>query len=313
MVFQTTGLIQAHIYDTQCLSVVLKPLVKWAGGKRQLLPSILKMLPESFETYIEPFAGGCALLVGIYNLGKLKHAVISDLNEELINLYAVVKNDPEALIAEIDGMSFTNDSNSYYLCRDRFNALLGQASFSRERAALFLYLNRHGYNGLWRVNGSGKFNVPFGRYSHPLMPAPDHIREFSAMLSSVDIYSGDFTRTCRIASGGDLVYLDPPYFPVSITSNFTGYSRGGFSMDQQSRLRTECEDMDRRGVKFIFNNSCAPEISKLYDKFFRYRVPSTRMINRNSDGRMGHYDLLGSNFAVAGTDSMMVDNSPYPN
>ena len=151
------------------------------------MPAILPMVPGTFENYIEPFAGGCALLVELYNLGRIRHAIISDLNGELINLYTVVRNSPGKLISEIAALPFGNSSISYYSARERFNGILGLRDSMIERAALFLYLNRHGYNGLWRVNSSGKFNVPFGRYRNPAMPDPDHITAFSRMLFAVSV------------------------------------------------------------------------------------------------------------------------------
>ena len=279
---------------------MLRPILKWAGGKRQLMPAILPMIPSTFENYIEPFAGGCALLVELYNLGRIRHAIISDLNGELINLYTVVRNSPGRLIDEIAALPFGNSSISYYSARERFNDILGLGDSMIERATLFLYLNRHGYNGLWRVNASGKFNVPFGRYRNPAMPDQERIMAFSRMLSLVDIYNCDFADTCSKASAGDLVYLDPPYFPLSSTSNFTAYSSGGFPYTEQKRLRDECVEIGKRGARIIFNNSWSPEISSLYSEFYSVKIPASRIINSNPEGRSGHFDLLGSNFTLPG-------------
>ena len=267
------------------------------------MPAILPMVPGTFENYIEPFAGGCALLVELYNLGRIRHAIISDLNGELINLYTVVRNSPGKLISEIAALPFGNSSISYYSARERFNGILGLRDSMIERAALFLYHNRHGYNGLWRVNSSGRFNVPFGRYRNPAMPDPDHITAFSRMLSLVDIYNCDFAGTCSKASAGDLVYLDPPYYPISSTSSFTAYSSGGFPFSEQKRLRDECVEIGKRGAMIIFNNSWSPEISSLYSEFYSVKIPASRIINRNPEGRSGHFDLLGSNFTLPGYGS----------
>ncbi|MHB1708595.1 MAG: DNA adenine methylase [Thermoplasmataceae archaeon] len=277
-------------------STPLRPILKWAGGKRQLIPAILPMIPSTFENYIEPFAGGCALLVELYNLGRIRHAIISDLNGELTNLYKIVRNDPRRLLDEIAALPFGNSSISYYSARERFNDILGTSDSMIERAALFLYLNRHGYNGLWRVNASGRFNVPFGRYRNPAMPDPEHIMAFSRMLALTDIYNCDFAETCGKASAGDLVYLDPPYFPLSGTSNFTAYSSGGFPFSEQERLRDECVKIGKRDAMIIFNNSWSPEISSLYREFYSVKIPASRMINSNPERRSGHFDLLGSNF-----------------
>lgn len=275
---------------------MLKPLVKWAGGKRQLLRSIVPMLPETFERYIEPFAGGCALLVELYNRGMLKQGIISDVNGELVNLYRVVKGDPADLIEYIKAENFSNDKKSYYDYRAKFNSIRGGGDHRTERAGIFLYLNRLGYNGLWRVNSSGDFNVPFGRYVNPSMPEEKQIFEFSSMLSRVEIYNLDFSSVCGMARKDDLVYLDPPYLPVSKSSSFTSYSRNGFPLSEQERLYGVCETLNLRGVKFIFNNSYTETIAEMYSKFNRKRVRSSRMINRNADSRKGHFDLIGSNF-----------------
>lgn len=281
----------------------IRPILKWAGGKRQLIPAIMPMIPSNFENYIEPFAGGCALLVELYNHGRIRHAIISDINGELINLYKVIKDSPEKLIDEIAGLPFGNSSISYYSARERYNGILGLGDSMIERAALFLYFNRHGYNGLWRVNASGKFNVPFGRYRNPAMPDPDHIIAFSGMLSIVDIYNCDFAETCSKASNGDLVYLDPPYFPINSTSSFTAYSSGGFPFSEQTRLRDECVEIGKKGARIIFNNSWSPEISSLYSGFYTVKIPTSRIINSNARKRSGYFDLLGSNFTPSGNES----------
>jgi DNA adenine methylase len=292
------------IYEKRVHKTMLKPLLKWAGGKRQLMPSILPMIPASFGNYLEPFAGGCALLVELYNMGMITHAIISDINDELINLYGAVKTSPKEIIDEIECLPYCNDSRSYYSARERFNLILGNKDSAIERAALFVYLNRHAYNGLWRVNSAGRFNVPFGRYRNPMMPSPEHVMEFSRMLARVDIYNADFAQTCSMASAGDLVYVDPPYYPLSSTSSFTAYSRSGFPYSEQKRLRDQCEEMGKRDVRIIFNNSWSPEISSLYGNFFCAKIATSRMINRNSSGRNGHFDLLGSNFALPGFEKM---------
>jgi len=220
---------------------MLKPLVKWAGGKRQLLPELTKRLPEKWKTYYEPFVGGGALLIELYKKKMLKSAVISDLNEELINLYCVVKNRPYELIEMLSNADFKNEKETYLKLRERFNEIIGNPEYSIERAALLLYLNKHCYNGLWRVNKAGKFNVPFGRYKNPSMPSRKHILEFSSMLKSVEILNLDFEKAVSFASEGDFVYFDPPYQPVSETAYFTDYTSTGFDYSEQKRLAKVCD------------------------------------------------------------------------
>ncbi|HEX3001734.1 MAG TPA: Dam family site-specific DNA-(adenine-N6)-methyltransferase, partial [Methanoregula sp.] len=201
--------------------VKCSPFIKWAGGKRQLLAELDRRLPPSWDTYYEPFIGGGALLVHLENKGVLSRGVISDLNAELINLYRVVQDTPGALITALANEEFRNDEISYKKMKERFNLSIGDPSLAIERAALLIYLNKHGFNGLWRVNRNGKFNVPFGSHKKRSIPTDSSILKFSAMLEKVRIVNKDFATAVRTAKKGDFIYFDPPYQPLSKTASFT--------------------------------------------------------------------------------------------
>lgn len=278
----------------------MKPLVKWAGGKRQLMQTILNhVLPVKFDVYYEPFAGGLALLVELYNREKLGKAVISDVNTELINLYRVVKKSPHYLSEAIERWNFENKETSYYRYREKYNELIGHPGNEIDRAALFLYFNRHAYNGLWRVNKSGKFNVPFGKYENPSFPEDGHILEFSRLLQNVELKEMSFEKALKHSREGDFVYLDPPYFPVSETARFTDYTKEGFGSSDQERLYNVCKSLDYRGVTFLLSNSFTEEVSRLYSEFQSYKIEVRRSINSNAKLRTGHYEFLISNLECA--------------
>ena len=227
------------------------PLVKWAGGKRQLLDQLSASLPEHWDTYFEPFVGGGALLVNLQNSGRISRAVISDLNAELINLYRVVKNHPHRLIQELSHDRLRNDEDSFRQLKEEFNGLAGSRNDPARRAALFIYLNKHGYNGLWRVNRKGKFNVPFGRHTRKSLPTASSVLKFHAMMGNVTVLNTDFERTVRSAKKGDFVYFDPPYHPLSKTAGFTGYNPDGFRFRDQERLARVFGKLTDSGVQLM--------------------------------------------------------------
>ncbi len=276
----------------------LRPLVKWAGGKRQLLPELMSRTPPHWNVYYEPFVGGGALLVELYNRGVLGKATISDLNEELINLYTVVRDKPDELIEALKNDEFKNDRSTYLKLRKRFNEIMGKPEYRVERAALFIYLNRHGYNGLWRVNSKGEFNVPFGRYKNPSMPSPQLIFEFSRMLRNVEVLNVDFEEVVSKASKGDFVYFDPPYQPVSETANFTDYTSDGFDYSEQKRLAKVCRELTDRGVYVMVSNSYTQEVLDLYEGFYVHTVKANRFINSKADRRKGISEVIITNYEV---------------
>lgn len=273
----------------------MKPLIKWAGGKRQILPQLVSLMPERWNRYYEPFAGGLALLVELHNMGRLGSAVISETNPELYNLYRTVRDEPVVLSETIERMDFRNEGTFYYNMRDRFNTLIGLEGNEMERAAIFLYLNRHGFNGLWRVNRKGKFNVPFGSYLNPQLPEMEEILNFSTLLKRVEILNEDFQVAVEDAREGDFVYFDPPYVPVSRTSSFTDYTAEGFEISDQERLFETCQNLNRKGISFLMSNSSSEKISELFGGYNIIKVEARRSINSNSSKRNGHTEFIVSN------------------
>lgn len=276
--------------------VKCSPFIKWAGGKRQLLAELDRRLPGEWGTYFEPFVGGGALLVHLENRGRLSRGVISDLNGELINLYRVVQDTPGTLIAALENESFRNDEESYRLLKERFNTLIGSRTASVERAALLIYLNKHGFNGLWRVNRKGKFNVPFGSYKKRSIPSETSILKFSAMLEKVTVHNRDFEAAVRTAKKGDFIYFDPPYQPLSKTASFTDYNSRGFPFSEQERLARVVRRLSKKGVSIMLSNSKVPEIEDLYADYVIGTVDAKRFINCNGERRKGVQEIIVTNY-----------------
>lgn len=274
----------------------VKPLVKWAGGKRQLLPHIHAALPAGTpRRYYEPFIGGGAVL---FSLAPAS-ARVNDLNSELINLYEVVREGVDELIGLVS--TYPNDAGFFYQLRavdrdaERFAALS-----ATERAARTLYLNKTCYNGLYRVNSAGQFNAPFGRYKNPTICDADTLRGVHQYFRDNDVTftQGDFAAAVAGAGEGDFVYFDPPYDPVNVTSSFTGYQKGGFDRAEQERLKAVCDDLDARGVKFLLSNSATEFIRDLYADFSIDTVAATRAINSVGSRRGKVDEVLVRNYEV---------------
>ncbi|MER0079264.1 DNA adenine methylase [Corynebacterium sp. KPL2830] len=274
----------------------VKPLVKWAGGKRQLLPHIHAALPAGApRRYYEPFIGGGAVLFSL----TPSSARVNDLNSELINLYEVVREGVDELINLVS--TYPNDADFFYQLRavdrdaERFAALS-----ATERAARTLYLNKTCYNGLYRVNSAGQFNAPFGRYKNPTICDAETLRGVHQYFRDNDVTftQGDFAAAVAGASEGDFVYFDPPYDPVNVTSSFTGYQKGGFDRAEQERLKAVCDDLDARGVKFLLSNSATEFIRDLYADFSIDTVAATRAINSVGSRRGKVDEVLVRNYEV---------------
>lgn len=274
----------------------LKPFTKWVGGKRQLLPELLELLPSSFGGYYEPFIGGGALF---FELAPEK-AVINDNNKELVLAYQVIKDDVESLIDELKKHR-DNNSKEYYLdlrSADRDGRIYQMTDV--ERAGRILYMLRVNFNGLYRVNSKNQFNVPYGKYKNPKIVDEDNLRNISEYLNDNDIaiLNGDFETATQNAKQGDLVYFDPPYVPLSPTESFTGYTADGFGYEEQVRLRDLFVDLTKRGVYVIVSNSSAELVYELYKPFAKtiFEVGATRMINSNAKKRGKVNELLIANF-----------------
>ena len=260
--------------------------MKWVGGKRQLLTQIKENMPQVYNHYFEPFVGGGAVVFGLCPDG----AVINDFNPELTNLYSVVKNNPAGLIAELKSGRYLNEENTYYNIR----AWLPESS--EEQAARTLYLNHTCFNGLYRVNKSGGFNVPYGKYKNPTIFDESLIMEMSRYLQGVTIMQGDYMAVLDMAQPGDFVYLDPPYAPLTPTSSFTSYIAGGWDDAEQQRLKAACDELTKRGVQFMQSNSSAELIKTLYHDYNLIEVDARRSVAAKTDGRQPVKEVLIKNY-----------------
>jgi len=276
-------------------NIFVKPFVKWAGGKRQLLPVIKKNMPSKIKTYYEPFVGGGALFLDL----QRKKVVINDFNEELINAYKIVKDDVLELISLLNDHQKNNSKEYYYQIRewDRNGEL--QKRSSVERAARFIYLNKTGFNGLFRVNSQGQINVPYGRYKNPAIVNKEVLMAVSKYLSKADvtILNGDYYESIRNASKGDFIYFDPPYAPQSDDKqSFVGYTLNGFNSDEQIRLKNTLDELTEKSVKVMISNSNVPLINSLYEAYNIKVVEANRNINSNKAGRGTVEEVLIMNY-----------------
>ena len=270
------------------------PVVKWAGGKGQLLFKLEKYLPQHYCTYFEPFLGGGAVLFHL----QPQRGVVNDLNHELINLYQVIRDSVDELIEDLK--KHKNQAYYFYQLREldrdprAFSALT-----PTKRASRTLYLNKTCYNGLYRVNSKGFFNTPFGKYQNPNIVPEPRLRAMSEYFQRAELtfLSCDFQQALSTAGEGDFVYLDPPYDPVSTTSNFTSYGKDGFGRPQQQRLKEVCDLLARRGAKFLLSNSATDFILDLYADYRIETVEAMRNINSKGEGRGPVAEVLVRNFS----------------
>ncbi len=270
------------------------PVLKWVGGKRQLLHAIAPLIPRDVSFYCEPFVGGGAVLFHV----QPKSAWINDINEDLIRVYRVIQEDVEGLIRELS--QYENTPECFYAVRDWDR---DRDAYARrpevQKAARILYLNKTCYNGLYRVNNAGEFNSPFGHYRNPNIVNGAVLRSVSAYFRRAEIRmtSLNFEEVLPQIPGGAFVYLDPPYDPVSETSNFTGYARGGFSREQQIRLRQCCDDLHRRGIRFLLSNSATDFIREQYAAYPITTVQAKRAVNSDPSRRGDVEEVLVRNYA----------------
>jgi DNA adenine methylase len=261
---------------------LVAPVLKWVGGKRQLLDTLMPLRPDKFTTYCEPFVGGGALLFDL----QPNTAYVNDINNELIRVYEIIKGDVEALITALQG--FKNEADYFYAVRNWDRDKGNYSSLSDiEKAARILYLNKTCYNGLFRVNNAGEFNSPFGNYRNPNIVNAPTLRAVSSYLNTAAVHltSLDYAEVLQALPKGTFVYLDPPYDPVSDTAGFTGYARGGFSRDEQIRLRECCDELNRRGLKFMLSNSATDFIKEQYAAYNITIVQAKRAINSDATKR----------------------------
>lgn len=269
-----------------------RPFLKWAGGKTQLVDELNDRLPINFANYHEPFLGGGAFFFKLYRDSKFEHARISDLNSELIDVYCAIRDRLEDVIKELS--KYPHDEKFYYQLRAK-NPL--ELSLSA-RAARMIYLNKTGYNGLYRVNRNGRFNVPFGKYKNPKYLDKDNLEAVSQALQKVDIHNASFETVLDYAKAGDLVYFDPPYVPVSQTASFTSYQANGFSIEDQRRLRDVCIELTKRNVFIILSNSDTETVRNLFSpySFEICEVLANRAINCNGKRRGKMTELIITNY-----------------
>jgi DNA adenine methylase len=264
-----------------------RPFLKWAGGKGQLIPQYLPFFPKHWETYHEPFLGGGAIFFHL----KPQRSVLTDINPELVNVYCCVRDQVEALIDRLQHHRQAHSSDYYYQVRRH------PGSTSLERAARLLYLNKTCFNGLYRENSKGEFNVPIGRYRNPKIYDPAVLRAASAILQKTTIVECSFDVVLERARGDrDFVYFDPPYHPISPTSCFTAYNRYSFSEADQIRLRDTFAELARRGVKVMLSNSDCPWIRELYQDFRIQTIAAARSINSNAQKRGKITELLVTSY-----------------
>lgn len=271
---------------------LVAPVLKWVGGKRQLIETFKPLLP-SISKYCEPFAGGCALLFHL----QPRIAYVNDINADLMRVYDVIKKNVNELISELK--QYKNEQEFFYYIRGLDRDLEKYNSLSDvKKAARIIYLNKTCYNGLYRVNNAGEFNSPFGYYRNPNIVNEPVLRAVSEYFNSAEIYfsSLDYQEILSDIKKGTFVYLDPPYDPISATSNFTGYSKGGFSRDEQIRLRKCCDELNERGINFMLSNSQTPFIMELYSEYNIKIIQAKRAINSDSTKRGDVNEIIVRNY-----------------
>ena len=278
--------------DAPSLQQAIKPFLKWAGGKRQLLPEIRRYVPTKYNTYFEPFLGAGAVLFDL----QPQKAVVNDINFELVNTYKVIRDNVEWLIEELHKHS--NDQEYYYQLRDIDRTPQFAVLSPIMRASRIIFLNKTCYNGLFRVNRQGQFNVPFGKYKNPKIVDDVVLRAVHQYLTNnhVTILNEDFETAVKKATKGDFVYFDPPYEPISDTSSFTAYSLTGFNSDSQIRLKKVFDDLSQRGCKVLLSNSATPFIRELYQEYNVVTITAKRAINSNALKRGKVDEILVMNY-----------------
>ena len=265
------------------------PFLKWAGGKGQLLGQMKEYFPDDFGTYYEPFLGGGAVFFSL----EPRKAVLTDLNPELIKVFQIVRDVPNALMAALDRhFPHRKNSNYFYEVRSWNPAELSTV----ERAARTVFLNKTCYNGLYRVNAQGQFNVPFGKYKNPTLYDRNNLLAASAALTGKIVDEGDYHDICEYPAEGDFVYLDPPYQPLSATASFTGYTKGAFDESNQKELSATFRDLDRKGCKVMLSNSATDFVRSLYEGYRLVKVTATRAINCKPGGRGAIDEFLIMNY-----------------
>ena len=273
-----------------------KPFIKWAGGKSRLIPELVKALPKSFDQcrYFEPFLGGGAFFFHL----QPPQTTLMDINEELINVYKTIQNNVDELISDLEKHQHSKEYFYEIRSKDRSKSFLKLTDI--ERASRFIYLNKTCYNGLYRVNSKGQFNVPFGSYKNPKIVDESNLLACSQALQNTTLLTGSFLSVEELAQKGDFIYFDPPYAPLSPTAYFTSYSKAGFDEQMQIALRDLCHRLTQNDIKWMQSNSSAESIIELYQgyniKFNIKRVDAPRFINSKADKRGKIKELIITNY-----------------
>jgi len=281
----------------QVVTTYPKPFVKWAGGKRQLIPVLNQHLPENYGSFFEPFLGGGAMLFHVITNRPKQKCIVSDLNSDLVLAYVTTRDKVDELISSLKSHSknyFKNSKSYYYDIRE------SEPKRQVEKTSRLIFLNRTCFNGLYRVNKKGKFNVPLGRYTNPNIVNEENLRAVSDTLKSrkIHISCRDFSAILDDVKKDDFVYFDPPYQPVSSTANFTSYTNRDFTYDDLKRLGELCKKLDSKGCKFMLSNSNSEEVLKIFSNssWKVFEIEANRSINSNSKKRTGHSELLIKNY-----------------
>ena len=279
------------------MTIQIPKFLKWAGGKGQLLEQFKPLFPKKFERYIEPFLGSGAVFFYIIQKYNPKEIIISDVNEELINTYEIIKNDVERLIVEL------KQHKDYHMAEGKRYYLTIRSTNPNnlpklERAARFIYLNKTCFNGLYRVNSKGQFNVPIGSYKNPDIVNEEKLRLVSNLLKKVIIKVMSFEKVLDLAKKNDFIYLDPPYYPLKKGKSFTTYTKDVFLEEEQKKLANVFDKLDKKGCYVMLSNSDTKFIKELYSKHDIHFVQATRMINCNGDKRGKINEVVVINYEV---------------
>ncbi len=298
---------------------IVKPFVKWAGGKNSLIPQLTKYYPlelkdGTIERYIEPFVGGGAVLIDVLQRFDINEAYAFDINIDLINCYNVIKNNVEELIKQLDKkekkfISLDNEERQkyFYAVREEYNSYKLENELNIKRASEFIFLNRTCFNGLYRVNKDGKFNVPCGKYKNPTICDSNNLRDLSKIIGKVIFEYGDYRKSEQYVNNNTFVYFDPPYRPISATSGFTSYTKEDFNDDDQKELARYYDKLSLKNAKLMLSNSNPKNVNeddtffeKIYKEFYINEVFAKRMINSNVKGRGQISELLITNYEEQG-------------
>ena len=288
----------------------VKPFLKWAGGKTQLLEEIRRKYPAKIERYCEPFVGGGAVLLDVLANFQPKEVLINDINPELTNTYVHIRDDVEGMIEALSEMQEAfwrrNEEERkeyFYARRERFNELIKQGVSTKEKAALFIFINKTCFNGLYRVNSKGLYNVPMGVYKRPPICDAENLRTISELLQNVKVQCGDYSECAEFIDEHTFVYIDPPYRPLTETSAFTAYAKTKFNDEMQRQLGTFVKELSKKGAKIVASNSDPHNMDEtddffddIYKTFSIDRIPARRMINSKPDGRGAVNELLIYNY-----------------